>query len=43
MRVGSSGILLPIIHSFYYEAGQTTIYRCQPDKIEEVLSVECGA
>jgi len=32
-----------IVHSFYYEGGQTKIYRCQPDKIEEVLSVECGA
>ena len=32
-----------IVHSFYYEGGQTTIYRCQPEKIEEVLSVECGA
>jgi hypothetical protein len=32
-----------IVHSFYYEGGQTIIYRCEPDKIEEVLSVECGA
>jgi hypothetical protein len=39
----SFGNLLSIIHSFYYEGGQTTVYRCQPDKIEEGLSVECGA
>jgi hypothetical protein len=32
-----------IVHSFYYEGGQTTIYRCEPDKIEALLSVECGA
>ena len=32
-----------IVHSFYYEGGQTTIYRCDLDKIEAVLSVECGA
>ena len=31
-----------IVHSFYYEGGQTTIYRCELDKIEAVLSVECG-
>jgi len=32
-----------IVHSFYYEGGETTIYRCEGDEIEEVLSVECGA
>ena len=32
-----------IVRSFYYEGGQTTIYRCEPDKIEEMLSVECEA
>jgi hypothetical protein len=37
------GKLEVIVHSFYYEGGQTTIYRCQPDKVEAVLSVECGA
>jgi len=37
------GKLEVIVHSFYYEGGQTTIYRCEPDKIGEVLSVECGA
>jgi hypothetical protein len=31
-----------IVHSFYTKGGQTTIYRCQPDKLE-VLSVNCGA
>ena len=37
------GKLEVIVHSFYYEGGQTTIYRCDPDKIEATLSVECGA
>jgi hypothetical protein len=32
-----------IVHSFYTKGGQMTIYRCQPDKLEEVLSVKCGA
>jgi hypothetical protein len=41
--LNGDGKLEVIVHSFYYEGGQTTIYRCAPDKIEEVLSVECGA
>jgi hypothetical protein len=32
-----------IVHSFYYEDGQTTIYCCEPDKIEAALLVECEA
>jgi hypothetical protein len=32
-----------IVHSFYYEGGQTTIYRGEPDEIEAVFSVGCGA
>src|SRR4029453_1578652 len=41
--LNGDGKLEVIVHSFYYEGGQTTIYRCEPDKTEEVLSVECGA
>jgi hypothetical protein len=33
---------LLLLHSVYYEGGQTTIYRCELDKIEAVVSVECG-
>jgi len=29
-----------IVHSFYYESGATTIYRCDLGKIEAMLSVE---
>jgi hypothetical protein len=43
LDLNGDGKLEVIIHSFYYEGGQTKIYSCQPDKIEEVLSVECGA
>lgn len=43
LDLNGDGKLEVIVHSFYYEGGQTTIYRCQRDKIEAVLSVECGA
>jgi len=43
LDLNGDGKLEVIVHSFYYEVGQTTIYRCEPDKIEAVLSVECGA
>jgi hypothetical protein len=31
------------IHSYYYEGGETTIYRCDPKKAGALLSVSCGA
>ena len=31
-----------VVGSHYYEGGATTIYRCNPKKIEELLSVACG-
>jgi hypothetical protein len=43
LDLNGDGKLEGIVHSFYYEGGQTIIYRCQPNKIEAVLSVECGA
>lgn len=43
LDLNGHGKLEVIVHSFYYEGGETTIYRCEPDKIEPVLSVECGA
>jgi hypothetical protein len=43
LDLNGDGKLEVIVHSFYYEGGQTTIYRCEPDRIEEVLSVEYGA
>ena len=32
-----------VVHSQYYEGEATTIYRCDPKKIDAVLSVGCGA
>lgn len=43
LDLNGDGKLEVIVHSFYYEGGQTTIYRCEADKIEAALSVECGA
>lgn len=43
LDLNGDGKLEVIVHSFYYEGGQTTIYRCEPDTIEAALSVECGA
>jgi hypothetical protein len=31
-----------VVHSDYYEGGETTIYRCDPKKVEALLSVACG-
>src|SRR6266545_1489345 len=31
-----------VARSDYYEGGATTIYRCDPKKVEELLSVSCG-
>ena len=42
LDLDGDGKLELVVHSFYYEGGQTTIYRCDPDRIEAVLSVECG-
>jgi hypothetical protein len=42
LDLNGDGKLEVIVHSFYYEGGQTTIYGCELDKIEAVLSVECG-
>ena len=42
LDLNGDGKLEVIVHSFYYEGDQTTIYRCGVDKIEAVLSVECG-
>jgi hypothetical protein len=43
LDLNGDGKLEVIVQSFYYKGSQTIIYRCAPDKIEEVLSVECEA
>jgi len=42
LDLNGDGKLEVIVHSFYYEGSQTTIYRCELDKIKAVLSAECG-
>jgi hypothetical protein len=42
LDLNGDGELEVIVYSFYYQGGQTTICRCRLDKIEAVLSVECG-
>ena len=32
-----------VIGSNYYEGEEITIYRCDPEKVEPLLSVSCGA
>ena len=32
-----------VVGSEYYEGAATTIYRCDPKKVEALLSVGCGA
>ena len=32
-----------VVASNYYEGEATTIYRCDPKKVEALLSVSCGA
>ena len=43
LDLNGDGKLEVVVHSFYYEGNETTICRCEPDKIEAVLSVGCGA
>ena len=43
LDVNGDGKMEVVIHSYYYEGGETTIYRCDPKKSEALLSVACGA
>jgi hypothetical protein len=43
LDLDGDGKLEVVVGSSYYEGEATTIYRCEPKKIEAVLSVECGA
>lgn len=42
LDLDGDGKMEVVITSQYYEGGATTIYRCDPKKIEELLSVSCG-
>ena len=43
LDLDGDGKMEVVIHSDYYEGGETTIYRCDPKKAEALLSVSCGA
>ena len=42
LDLDGDGKMEVVVASQYYEGGATTIYRCDPKKIESLLSVACG-
>jgi FG-GAP repeat len=42
LDLDGDGKMEVVVTSQYYEGGETTIYRCNPKKIEALLSVACG-
>jgi len=42
LDLDGDGKMEVVVASQYYEGGATTIYRCNSEKIEELLSVACG-
>jgi hypothetical protein len=42
LDLDGDGKMEVVASSNYYEGAETTIYRCNPKKIESLLSVACG-
>ena len=42
LDLDGDGKMEVVVGSNYYEGEETTIYRCNPKKVEAVLSVACG-
>ena len=42
LDLDGDGKLEVVLSNDYYEGGWTTIYRCTPDKVTELLTVACG-
>jgi hypothetical protein len=42
LDLDGDGKIEVVVASQYYEGGATTIYRCNPKKVEELLSVSFG-
>jgi hypothetical protein len=42
LDLNGDGKMEVVVASDYYEGGATTVYRCTPAKIEELLSAACG-
>ena len=43
LDLDGDGKLEVVVRSLYYEGGATSIYRCTPAKVEELVTVACGA
>ncbi len=43
LDLDGDGKMEVVVGSDYYEGEETTIYRCDPKKVEALLSVACGA
>ena len=43
LDLDGDGKMEVVVDSNYYEGAETTIYRCDPNKVEALLTVSCGA